>query len=124
MGKKVSREAAIAALVAHPNVKEAAITCGVSEVTLHRWLNDPDFAVQLAEAQRGVTKRVMRSVISRAERAVSVLDEIMSDIESAAPARVSAARTVLEFTMRAIELEDVLGRIEALESATNDTGNK
>ena len=122
MGRKVSCEAAIAALVARPNIKEAASTCGISEKTLHAWLKEPEFSIQLAEAQRGVTKRVMRSVISRAERAVSVLDEIMSDSETAAPARVSAARTVLEFTMRAVELEDVLARIEALEAATEDSG--
>ena len=122
MGRKVSREGAIAALVAHPNIKEAAATCGISEKTLHAWLKEPEFSIQLAEAQRDVTRRVTRSVILRAERAVSVLDEIMSDVETAAPARVSAARTVLEFTMKAIEIEEILERITALEALSEDSG--
>jgi len=115
LGRKVSREAAVQALVGNPNVKIAAADCGVSERTLHRWLREPDFSVRLAEAQRGVTKRVVRSVIGRAEKAVRVLDEIMSNVETAAPARVSAAKTVLEFTLKAIELEEIVGRIEMLE---------
>ncbi len=122
MGKKVSREAAIAALVGRPNIKAAAAEVGIAEKTLHKWMKEPEFAIQLAEAQRAVTKRVMRSVISRAESAVDVLDEIMTDVLTAPPARVSAARTILEFTMRAVELEDVLARIEALESAVGEGG--
>ena len=120
MGRKVSREVAITALVSNPNIKEAAAKCGISEKTLHRWLNEPDFAVQLAEAQRGVTRRVMRSVISRTERAVEVLDDVMTDITNAAHARVSAAKTVLEFSMKAIEIEEILDRLEKLEITAND----
>ncbi len=116
MGKKVSREAGIVALVNNPNVKEAALTCGISERTLHRWLNEPDFATQLLEAQRGITKRVIHSVVSRAERAASVLNEIMCDTDAAQSARVSAARTILEFSFKAIEVEDILKRIEAIEA--------
>ncbi len=122
MSKKVSREAAISALVANPNITEAAQTCGITRKTLHKWMKEPEFAFELAEAQKAVTKRVMRSVVSRAEKAVNVLDEIMTDIETAPPARVSAARAVLEFTMKAIELEDVLARIEELEAAIGERG--
>lgn len=115
MGKKVTREGVIATLVSNPNVKEAAQVHGVSERTLHRWLKEPDFAVQLAETQRGVTRRVMRSIISRSEKAVGVLDEIMSNGKASPFARVQAARSVLEFTFKAAEIEDILVRLEALE---------
>jgi len=121
MGKKVSREAGIAALVAEPNVKKAAKECGISERTLHRWLKEPEFAVQLAEAQRGVTKSVMRRVISRAETAIDTLDSIMTNAKASTHARVAAARTVLEFAIKAVEIEDILSRIETLEgSLRND----
>lgn len=120
MGRKVSRENAILVLVANPNIKEAAAACGISEKTMHRWLHEPEFAAQLAEAQRYVAKRVTRLVISRAEKAVGVLDTIMSDVETAPPARVSAAKAILEYAMRAIETEDVLARLEALEQLQID----
>ena len=115
MGRKVSRERAIAILVAEPNVKAAAAIMNVTEQTLHRWLKDPDFTLRLAEAQKSVTRRVIRSVISRAERAVETLDTIMSSSETPAASRVSAARCVLEFTMRAIEIDEILNRLEILE---------
>ena len=35
MGEKVSREAAVAALIAQPTIKGAAEECGISEKTLH-----------------------------------------------------------------------------------------
>jgi len=52
--------------------------------------------------------------------ALGTLDSIMSDDSAPAPARVTAARAVIEFAVKAIEIEDVLARIEALESATNE----
>ena len=115
MRKKVSRENAIAVLVAEPNIKAAAAQIGVTEQTLHRWLDDSDFALQLAEAQKSVTRRVIRSVVSRAEKAIKTLDDIMTDTDAPTASRVSAARCVLEFTMRAIEIEEILDRLEKLE---------
>lgn len=119
MGKKVSRESAVAILVAEPNIKSAAAKIGVTEQTLHRWLDEPDFALQLAEAQKSVTKRVVRSITLKAEKAITTLDEIMSSPNAPTPSRVSAARCVLEFTVKAIELQEILERLEKLEATAN-----
>jgi len=119
LSRKVSREAAIQALIGNPNVKEAAQTCGVSERTMHRWLKEPGFSRQLEEAQRGVTNSLMRSVISRAERAAETLDSIMANSKASAHARVAAARTLLEFSFKAVELGDIMKRLEALELSSN-----
>ena len=115
MGVKVSREAAISALIANPHIKQAAAECGVAEKTLHRWLKEPEFAAQLAEAQREVSRRVTRGVIARAERAAEVLDEVMSDKETMPNARVSAAKCLLDTAFKAIETEDILTRLDELE---------
>ena len=116
MGKKVSREAAIQALITTPQIKQAAAISGVSEKTLHVWLKEPEFAQQLQDAQRAISKQVTRSVISKAVRATEVLDEVMSDAENPPNARVTAARTLLDSAFRAIETEDILTRLEALEN--------
>ncbi len=47
--------------------------------------------------------------------AVSVLVQVMADKSNPAATRVNAAKTVLEFSFRAVELEDLAERIAALE---------
>jgi hypothetical protein len=49
--------------------------------------------------------------------AVSALQDVMSDSDSPASARVTAAKTILELAIRAVELEDLAARVEALERA-------
>lgn len=122
MGRKVSREGVISVLVTEPNVKKAAHACAISERTLHRWLKEPEFIAQLAEAQREITKGVMQRVISRAERATDTLDDIMTDRNAHAQARVTAARTLLEFAFKAVEIADIQVRIESLETSMSDNG--
>ena len=116
MSKFGNRQAAITALVSSPNVKEAAQTCGISERTLHRWLKEPEFIQQLNEAQRGVTNQIMNAVISRAERAAETLDTIMTNGKASTHARVTAARTILEFAYKSMEIRDITQRLEALET--------
>ena len=77
--------------------------------------------MQLAMEQRAITKNVMRSVVSRSERAAGVLDAIMSNDKLSVHARVAAARTLLEFAYKTFEIQDIVERIEALErSVKND----
>jgi len=47
--------------------------------------------------------------------AVQTLAAVMEDAEASASARVSAAKTILETAMKAVELEDLEARITALE---------
>jgi hypothetical protein len=61
-----------------------------------------------------VTARLQRA----AADAVGTLTDVMNNASSASAARVSAARTILEETRRATELEDLAERVAAaLEAA-------
>ena len=120
MSENGKREKALAALVSNPNVRTAAASCGIGERTLHRWVREPEFAMQLAEARRDVTRRVMLNTISRAEKAAEVLDEIMSNKKFSPHARVQAAKSLLELSFRAAEIDEILNRIESLEMAHNE----
>ncbi|MCL2071597.1 MAG: phBC6A51 family helix-turn-helix protein [Oscillospiraceae bacterium] len=106
---------AVSALISCPTVKQAAAECGISERTIYRWLEKPDFVAALDKARQQVSKRITKAVISRAERAAKVLDEVMSDVEMPPPSRVSAAKCLLDTAFKAIETEEILKRIEALE---------
>jgi len=109
------KDQAILALLTHPTIAEAADTAGVSEVTLWRWLKDQDFQQSYREA----THQIVQQAISRLQQvsgeAVDVLREVMTDNTKPPSSRVAAARIVLDITLRSVELEDLEGRIEALE---------
>ena len=120
MGKNVQRQAVLDALIAGATVKQAATAGQVSEKTVRRWLDNEEFSAQLAVAQKEVTKRISRTIISRAERAVCVLNEIMTDTENPPTARVSAANNILGHASKAIETAEILTRIEALEKLNEE----
>ena len=119
MGKKVSRESAIAALVASPSIKEAASVCGIAEKTMHSWLNEPEFALKLRETQEEVTSRAISRVLLSIGRSIDVLEEVMQDKETNASPRVAAARTLLDYGFKVYELQTIQQRLDALERRMN-----
>jgi hypothetical protein len=118
-GDKLSRkqEQAIVALIAQPTIPAAAGVAGVSDATLWRWLQRPDFLRAYRDARRQVVEQSLGEVQSATSEAVRTLRAVMSD-DSAPPAsRVAAARAVLDTALRAVELMDLETRIADLETA-------
>ncbi len=70
-GEKLSRkqESAIAALLSAPTIKEAARTSGISEVSLWRWLQLPEFAIAYRAARRQVVERAVSELQAAAGEA-------------------------------------------------------
>ena len=102
------------ALLAHSTVEAAAKAAGISRATAFRWMADPAVVQRLTEARRENMKAVMAKLRLAAGEAVDCLCEVQRDGESES-ARVSAARCILEQTMRAAEMQDLQERIAALE---------
>ena len=117
-GEKLSRnqERAIAALLVHPTMTNAAAAAGVGEVTLWRWLQIPEFKEQYRLARREAVSQAVGHLQSACSVAVVALTDISQDVSCPASARVSAARTVLELALKGVELEDLAVRVEELES--------
>jgi hypothetical protein len=115
-GKKAPRklDAFVAAMLAHPTVEAAAEAVGISHATAYRWLQHPDVIQRLAEARRDAMKAAMSKLQQAASASVDCLCEIQRGGESES-ARVSAARTILEQALRAVELGDIEERIKRLE---------
>ena len=115
---KLSRkqELAISVLLTCPTLLAAAQQCGVAEVTLHRWLKEAGFQAAYREARRTVVQFAIVQVQRATAEAVETLRAVMHDSESPASARVSAAKTILDTAIKAIELEDLEARIVALET--------
>jgi AcrR family transcriptional regulator len=106
----------IVALLANPKLKDAAEAAGVSEATLWRWLQDKDFHTAYMKARRDAVQGAIARLQSISVEAVETLHEIMSDKTALVFARVTAARTILDYAMKGIELEDLAERVAELEA--------
>ena len=96
-------------------IKQASEACGISDVTLWRWLQLPAFQSRYRAARRQVVETAIAQLQSDCTKAARVLTEIAEDKEAPASSRVSAARTILEQAVGGIELVDLQERIESLE---------
>ncbi len=108
--------AALAALLAHPTVRDAARAANVAEGTLWRYLADPTFTAHYKKARRQVTEHLIARLTADSTKAAKVLIDVAEDEAAPASARVSAARTIIEQALRGAELRDLVTRIDALEA--------
>ena len=122
-GEKLSRkqDQAITALVTWPSITEAAAQCELAEVTLRRWLKQDGFQAAYREARRAVVQHAIVQIQRATAEAVETLRAVMHDSASSASARVSAAKTILDTAIKAVELEDLEQRLTALETAQGMT---
>lgn len=108
-------EAAIAALLNLPTVDAAARSLGIGEATLRRWMKEPSFRAAYQTARREAVQEASARLQQAGSTAVATLVEIMQNAKASDGARVSAARTVLEMGQRSVELDDLAGRMAAIE---------
>lgn len=111
------QEEAIIALLNNPTVNKAALSIGLGERTIYRWLDEPPFAAAYRKARRLSFKQAISISQKYAAVAVQTLVAIMADQKMNGSTRVSAAEAVLRFSRDSIELDDLEGRLEALENA-------
>lgn len=109
------KEIALGALLSESTICAAAKVAGISEATLWRWLKEEEFA----EAYRELKREAVGQAITRLQQiscqAVEVLKKVMLNIKSPATVRVSAAKSILEMAIKAVEIEDISKRVEDLE---------
>jgi hypothetical protein len=104
------------ALLSYPTIKEACFSSGISEATAWRWLNsDSKFREQYRLARRQVVEHVIVRIQTDAASAAKVLRDVADDKAASASARVSAAKSIIELAVKAVEIGDVEARLEALE---------
>jgi len=114
-GLTPKQDQAIIALLNEPTISKAAGALGVSERTIHRWLEDETFHQAFRKARREAFAQAIAVTQRYAPMAVHALAKVMTDGSVQASARVSAATALLRFSRESIELDDIAGRIEALE---------
>jgi phage terminase small subunit len=105
----------ITALLGCPTILQAAHTAGIAVATATRWLKEPAVQAAYREARRAVVQHAIVQVQQATGEAVETLRAVMQDPDAPASAKVSAARTILETAIKAVEIEDLDARITALE---------
>ena len=116
-GSKRSQQedTALAALLVEPTIAEAATKAGVSASTLYRWLSEPAFQTRYRAARR----QVVEQAICGLQRAtIEAVDALRRNLTCGLPAaEITAAKSVIDFSVKGIELMDLVQRVEQLEQA-------
>ena len=119
-GAKFGRkqEEAIAALLSHRSIDEAAQAIHIAPRTLLRWLQLAEFNAAYRSARRAAVSQSVARLQQATSAAVSTLLKVMVDPNTPASTRVRAADSVLDHSAKSIEIEDIEARVAELERAT------
>jgi hypothetical protein len=111
------------AIASGASLEDAAKVTGRSTRTLRRWKKRPEIAAAIkdrASEQVALGRAVLAAGMGRASHALVGMADGTTKAE---PARVSAARAVVETTAKLVELEDVQTRLAELEARLGDQPN-
>jgi hypothetical protein len=113
-------DAALAALLSEPTIEAAAKKAGIGESTLLRWLAEPEFKACYRAARRSVVE----SAIGRLQQAATqAMDALSRNLTCGTPAvEVGAAKAMLDYAIKAVELVDLAERVEQLEQHGTSAG--
>ena len=114
------QEAAIAALLAQPNLTAAASSCGISERTLRRWMTNKAFASRYEKERGKLFIGIVDLLKIDCAGVVQVLVAIANDGKLPAAPRVSAASRIVELTLKTGEMEALEKRIAQLEQLAKE----
>ncbi len=114
-GQEMSRhgEPVLAALLQHSTVAAAAKASRISERSIFRWLQRDDFQQRYRAAQRAVVDGAIGELQSATVEAVQTLRRNLTC--GNAFAENTAAQTILAQSLKAIEVQELQQRVEALE---------
>lgn len=107
---------ALVALLTHKSIGEAARACKLSEKSLQRYLQNPDFRAALTELETATIDEAGRRLLSGQTLALDTLEDLMKDALKESDQRLSAAAW-LDFALRWRELRNVELRLADLEEA-------
>ena len=91
---------------------------------MFRWLKDKAFSNAYMQARREATPQALAQLQQAGSEAVETLRDLMKDKTATSGARVSAAKAVLELSIKAVELQDLAECVEELESRVEAQNGK
>lgn len=114
---------ALVGLLTLDTIKAAAEAAGVDETTVIRWMKDDPFRTAYRDARREIVNHAVVRLQGACSVAVNTLRSIAADEDKPAASRVTAARAILDASQRAVEIDDLGARVEALETVLKEQSN-
>ena len=120
------KEQAIAALLTHRNIEEAAKSVGISTNTLLNWMKLQEFDTAYREARRKAFGQSIARLQQGTSAAATTLLKTLIDSATPASVKVRAAEAIFSHAAKAIEIEDIEARVAQLERAaeTSNVGRR
>jgi len=119
------QQKAISALLMSRTYSEAARSAGVDRSTIYRWIRqDENFRTELRNARREAIGETTAHLQRLTGVAVENLGKIIACDSASAASRVSGIRTILDYAYRAVELEEIEGRLDGVEEAIDQYGSQ
>jgi hypothetical protein len=118
------QQRAIFALLSEPTLEDAARQAGIQRSTLWRWLQDSAFRSFYMQARRLAVQRAIARTQAVTCEAVETLREVMNNPASRGSERVAAAKAIIDYAFKGIELEDLAQRLEAVEMVLAKGGRR
>lgn len=97
---------------------------GIAESTLRSYMQDSEFVDRYKRAFGDMVRDATRQAQQTLSPALSTLREIMEDKGEQAQARISAARSVLEYSLKLCEQTDILEQLRELEKWREETDGR
>ena len=110
------KEAAVAALLTHRNIEEAAKAVGVAPNTLLNWMKDREFTSAYRKARSAVVGQAIARLQQTTGAAVTTLQKLMVDASTPPAIKGNVARGILALAIKGVEV-DIEERVAALEHA-------
>lgn len=115
MSNTATKELVLSALLQNHSVLEASRQSGISTPTIYKLLKDEEFQGLLKQAKNEILQQTTTNLKVKANRAVQILGEVSEDADTNPQVRVSACRSLLEYSLKYAETADILRRLEKLE---------
>lgn len=121
---EAKKEKALLALLNNPTKAEAAKACGITTRTLQNYLTDPEFMERYREAYQELLEETAKSAQQRISPAFHTLQQIIESPSENGQTRVSAIRTLFEYSLKLIDITDTQKEIRELRQVIKDMENE
>jgi hypothetical protein len=120
-GLTARQEQALPHFAARVAIERACRAARVSKATEYAWLRQPTFRAAVATLREDLANRALDALKAAIGQAVETIATLAAEAASEA-VRLAAARAIIEHVLKVRELEDIAGRLEAIEKAMNGKG--
>ena len=100
-------------LLGAPSIEEGCKRARVSKVTVYGWLKEEAFREELRRQREEVVREALETLKANVSKATETLVKLLDSDKEGIQAR--AAEDIIEFTQKAIELEELERRIASIE---------